>query len=78
MKEINLQQILFNTAKGSHAILTSNEIVIVKIAMLEAIKQALELAAENVQILRFTDSWGDPASAIDKQSILDTINQVKP
>lgn len=40
-------------------------------AMKEACRQTLELAAENAETI-----WGQTIVKVDKQSILDTINQV--
>ena len=53
-------------------------------AMKEACKETLELAAENAKTRQMTELWSgqvyddDPLPiCVDKQSILDTINQIK-
>lgn len=78
MKEIYLEQILYAFCNGENAIAKSNVPFVLK-AMKEACKYTLELAAENSEI-NSTETSDDSSGFIfevDKQSILDTINQVK-
>ena len=73
MKEINLEEILINHIGFK----IKNEDVknLYLLAMKSACRLALELAAENV---RCDAPYGvDVSHMINRQSILDTINQVK-
>jgi len=88
-RKINLQNIL--SEKLGDEKLSINEVVIK--AMKEVCKQLLELAAENAYIERYETGFGgshynecksktfevgqEEFVSIDKQSILDTINQVE-
>lgn len=78
-KEINLEEILSNISIECEEETHPNEIVFK--AMKEAIKQALELAAENATIEDEGNINGqgeyDEYYIIDKESITDTIKQVK-
>lgn len=88
MKEINLDQILEENAPITCSVLTTGSVNSIKAAMMEACKQILELAAKNAR-LDYADSFDEVPEGvisentergyifIDKQSILDTINQVK-
>jgi len=71
-KTINLQEILDDTCtfKNHHGklILTEEEVLL---AMKEACKQTLELAAENSEVKY------DYGYTVAEQSILETINQIK-
>ena len=49
----------------------------VKNICLEFGKQLLELAVENAELIKYTDNFGDPAVYLNKQSILDSINQIE-
>ena len=83
MKEINLEKILANCGAGELTVGDALD------AMKEACKQVLELAAENANLHHWDkhgrslitgnkidfDNYG--GSKVNKQSILDTINQVK-
>ena len=79
-KEVNLEQIL-RSFLTTEAILANNPDYtynMVLSAMREACKQTLELAAENAESYCVCERdmlTGD--SEVDKQSILDTINQIK-
>lgn len=82
MKEINLEEIIkqycYVTQDGQEDVHSS--IISVKEAMKEACEQVLELAAENVKTkLKEVNENSDRAYyrvVVDKQSILDTINQI--
>lgn len=75
-KEINLEEILNKSLDDNKWYLNNRDKIIVKNTMKEAIKQALELAAENAETSdTLTNCFGEPT--IDKQSITDTIKQVK-
>lgn len=84
MKEINLEEILWDSfrnngiPKPTHTLADVTKKV-VKEAMKEAVKQVLELAAENALINFLIDNENDivEEASIDKQSIINTINQVK-
>ena len=79
-KKINLEEIWLNNITKFENIESSTIWDIGKAAMLEAIKQALELAAENTRI---KDKYTSVSPAeyigkvVNKQSILDTIKQVE-
>lgn len=93
MQEINLEEILakwvsYNLQQLGRSKQESETIAKISIeggshwyileAMKEACKQALELAAENAEGDIVDDSdFSNGRVVIDKQSILDTINQVK-
>jgi 3'-phosphoadenosine 5'-phosphosulfate sulfotransferase len=94
MKTINLEEIINNERCNKSLYFKEINIVQVKNICLEAIKQALELAAENVIL---TEEWADSGKKYqedtitilneyneidrmiypDRQSILDTINQIE-
>lgn len=77
-KQINLGEILKNElSENMQNILDCNfQLKIVTLdAMKEAVKQALELAAENAKIKEIGNTPFEEF-IIDKQSILNTINQV--
>lgn len=80
MKTVNLEEILLNTAiKASendiHSSFNEGEFNIILNAMRIAIEQALELAAENAEVEELNEPPFEEF-IVDKQSILDTINQV--
>jgi hypothetical protein len=77
-KKINLEKIWLNSGDKFENVDGSTYWNIGKDAMLEAIKQALELAAENARI---SSAWNDEKDCwekhkIDKESILNTNNQI--
>jgi len=84
MKTINLEETLkkYITTKieevpfcgAFHIVEEFTEVNSILKAMKEAIKQALELAAENA--ITVTDVFSQTYE-VDKQSILDTINQIE-
>lgn len=89
MKEINLLSILEEKCSNK-AFLTQNEKEFVFYAMKEACRQTLELVAENVGFIEttseelnsqdympFIKADDNTIWTFDKQSILDTINQIK-
>ena len=88
MKEINLEEILYAFCNSENAITKSN-VPFVLNAMKEACEQVLELAAENsecklknkIECTNFELErgfvFGSNAIIVNKQSIMDTINQVK-
>jgi len=45
-------------------------------AMREACNQAVELCAENAELIKYTDNFGDPDKYLDKNSILNTKSQI--
>lgn len=67
MKKINLEEIAKRHIEDYNLLVDKQEIVN---AMKEACKQALELAAENAEIVHRTDY-------IDNDSIINTINQIE-
>ena len=75
-RKINLDEILLNElekSKYGFPEMDSDVYDNIKTAMKEACRQLLELAAENA-----TYDWNDHEDIIiDKQSILDTINQIE-
>lgn len=80
-KEINLEEILLSKIKPHYYFEEMNNITncpveLIVIVMKEAIKQSLELASENAHVSfsesRYKDPW-----VVNKQSILNTINQIK-
>ena len=79
MKEINLEEIFFNEFEKSKCNVFTLPLIIS--AMREACKQTLELAAKNAKTkLREVNPNSDIlyyGYIVDKQSILDTINQIK-
>ena len=82
MKTVNLEEILksYLTIEAMMANNPDYTFNMVLSAMKEACRQTLELAAENaksVDIGCLTDEWWVPYDIIDKQSILDTINQIQ-
>lgn len=90
MKEINLEEILFNSKFKAITYLEKESIKNglieysfdeILLAMKEACRQALKLAAENVYYEEMlsgeTDSGCTYITVINRQSITDTINQVK-
>lgn len=81
MKEVNLDDILSEYAPITCSILTTGAINSIKAAINEACKQVLELAAENAYCsMEHPDEDNDLEESdylVDKQSILNTINQVK-
>ena len=88
-RKINLSKILEAKNKlafeeGYSNYFTAAQRNIIFKAMEESIKQSLELAAENAKTREMTELWsgqvwddGPLPICIDKQSILDTINQVE-
>ena len=91
-KKINLEEILLEEMDkfrlsfpdenlySTEQIKESLELPYFKAAMKEACRQTLELAAENaksVDIGCLTDEGWVPYDIIDRQSILDTINQIE-
>lgn len=76
MKEIYLEQILYAFCNGENSIAKSNIPFVLK-AMKESVKQALELAAENAYCNHEFDGAHGCEYEVNKQSILNTINQVK-
>lgn len=81
MKEVNLEEILksyltIETMLANNPDYTFNMVLS---AMKEACRQVLELAAENATMTMLIDDENDivEEASINKQSILDTINQVK-
>ena len=85
-RKINLEDILIKMFENGQPFYNGKNI---KSAMLEFGQQLLELAAENAELklkikLECTESqlengfcFGDNAIIVNKQSILDTINQVE-
>jgi len=90
-KKINLEEILSNAifkqleGKGTdiakrtvaNSSAKSDSSIFMKDAMLEFGKQLLELAAENAYVKDWYMDDKLVGKAVDKQSILDTINQVE-
>ena len=84
MKEINLEEILDSiydkNYRSNYKTLYSKQCILE--AMKEACTQVLELAAENAEIT-IVNEWdgietgNKKVVVVDKQSILDVINQVK-
>lgn len=75
-RKINLEEIL------NDCVYIDDEIKpMVKNAMKEACRQIIELAAENAKIINgfksVKDYYGPEVKIIDKQSILDTIEQIE-
>jgi hypothetical protein len=80
MKTINLKAILLQEIPDDcywedMGNLTNCPEHFVLIAMKKAVKQALELAAENAKIIPSGD-WAEDGWELDERSILNTINQV--
>ena len=76
MKELYLEQILYAFCNGENAITKSNVPIVLK-AMKEAVKQSLELAAENAKCEEIIILDSHKGYVVNKQSILNTINQVE-
>ena len=76
MKEINLKEILHKVMyESDKPTIDARQIYT---AMRIACKQTLELAAENGKSYRYVGMYGETEPTfIDKQSILDLINQIK-
>lgn len=72
MKTINLEQIAKDNLFSPE--LNNGQFVRVKAAMKEAVKQALELAVENVMEVEFVETGPMDESVIE--SIANTINQI--
>ena len=74
-KKINLDE-LYRKGKGSNVNISKAQF---KETVLKFGKQLLELAAENAEMILLVDEENDiiEEASINKQSILDTINQVK-
>ena len=82
MKEINLEEILLEVVVNNNNSFDIDEDYKITedviYAMKESCRQALELAAENAKIFpKGRTGFGEDIYDIDKQSILNTINQVK-
>ena len=75
MKEINLEEIWLNAVETEN-VNGKTCWDIGRTAMLDFGKKLLELAAENATTLKDDDPYMD-FYTIDRQSILNTINQVK-
>ena len=73
-KRINLEEILTNSFNGKYWDVPFEPC---KKAMLEFGKQLLELAAENTYVRDWYVDDKLVGKAVDKQSIIDTINQVE-
>jgi hypothetical protein len=77
-KTINLEEIMEEVLihnNNSFDMLRDSTIVEdVKKIVKEAISQALELAAENADVIHIPFQW---CEEIDKETILDTINQIQ-
>lgn len=74
-KKINLDE-LYRKGKGSNVNISKAQF---KKTVLKFGKQLLELAAENAEMILLIDEENDivEEASIDKQSILDTIKQIK-
>jgi hypothetical protein len=82
-RKINLEEILKTIAfeeseKGNSSSFSVQEMNVINLAMKEACRQVLELAAENAdtKYLPLLNS-NESIEVVDKQSILNTINQVE-
>jgi len=78
-KEINLKKIVEEqeTFDPNYSTISINDAIT---AMREACKQTLELAAENAECVEgaiVNMGFENIAASVNKQSILDTINQIK-
>ncbi len=73
-KRINLEEILTNSFNGKYWDVPFEPC---KKAMLEFGKQLLELAAENATVTSSDGNGNWDYPDVDKQSIIDTINQVE-
>lgn len=82
-RKVNLEEILHQYCNLEVSEYTVEEMILsnsnaVIIAMKEACRQTLELAAENAKpIVRLDIEWSKQDILINKQSILDTINQIE-
>lgn len=88
MKEINLEEILKKSMgknPNKYVFIPGDSASVEKclVAMKEACKQVLELAAENaklenvIKLIGNQNKYNTVVPIVKKQSILDTINQVK-
>ena len=78
-KEVNLEEIFMGTSL-CRRITDRDDIEVIKIIAKEACRQVLELAAENADTEKqIVSEIGIPKriGVVDKQSITNTINQVK-
>ena len=75
--KINLEEILRKHTSVEWEGISPKELILK--AMLDFGEQLLELAAENAEMILLVDEENDiiEEASINKQSILDTINQVK-
>ena len=75
--KINLEEILRKHTSVEWEGISPKELILK--AMLDFGKQLLELAAENAEMILLVDEENDiiEEASINKQSILDTINQVE-
>ena len=77
-KKINLEEIRQSIFEKHQVQYDDYDMSVFDDCMLEAIKQTLQLAAENVTVEYEKDSeFGSYDTVVDKQSILDIINQVE-
>ena len=78
-KKINLEEIIENELYNKHLFFNKTNPVQIKNICIEFGKQLLELAAENAEMILLVDEENDiiEEASINKQSILDTINQVE-
>lgn len=84
MKKINLEKILFDIGKYNDNDISFLTIESILAAMKEAVKQALELAAENATA-KIQQEWSgntgseycDEYAVVNKKSILNIINQIE-
>lgn len=76
MKKINLEEILNSHCEISSILFTPHDIEVIKICMKEACRQTLELAAENAEAWCYAEG-NEPEYGVDKQSIINTINQIE-
>lgn len=80
-KKINLEEILMSIAlnaaseEGKHSSFSTDELYIIFLAMKEACRQTLELAAKNADVT--INSIEDLKLIVNEQSILDTIKQIE-
>ena len=81
LKKINLEEILNQHLKYKIVLeLDDDDLMLIKVAMKDACNQVLELAAENAEISRSDwnhDSQIYETEEVNKQSILNTINQIE-
>ena len=78
-KKINLEEIITNLQNGVLIKSSQSLTIDFKISMLEFGKQLLELAAKNAKINLLIDEENDivEEATINKNSILNTINQIE-